>query len=642
MSEAQASVVLRLLGPRVDDTPLTRTFTLSSSNPSIEIGRSSKREGKRRTPAPDNGWFDSRVMSRDHAELALDSVVEKSIVLRDCGSTHGTWLNGFRLSSERDSPLLSGDVLRFGTDVDRGDEHFPALSVCFDVAWSLSSNDSDSDQLETEEVKEDEILEFQHIKSEPPVLSMSAPPSANTFCVPEAEDEDDDDDDEEDDDDDDDEEQGNENGEREDGNIGGTSCFVVRDNDKFALSNIRNLEGSQALHMDGNAPRSESLDPTPQEERPMKVFVEELFGGQGARPNDKESLEAQPGTACPRELTEDRVGKNGLQIDESCLIDYSEDEHDEFAPDFTDGDSVRSYTRSGSMCPGSRSDYDYNYRAPSPIKFAQREDVGSHSNSKRKKSHLLDYSADEFSSDEDSVVDSDDQSSVDQGDEGPDCIDPTVLTRDASTAPHAPDQVPHISSSGGLVVSPCIVPYRTGQVKPPWTDVLPPPVTFPLTPVTPKLNIKREDDDEPKHLESLRIHDLQTAYRDGPFARVHQAQMKKASADETAIAECFCSRSQKRKASEMAVADDQDVNTMMSSVGQQDLDLRSRSLAAEAISSALSEGSASPPPSKRAKAHHDSSSHHIGAYAATAVISAMLGGLGTIALLASLPAEYFQ
>lgn len=88
--------------------------------------------------------------------------------------------------------------------------------------------------------------------------------------------------------------------------------------------------------------------------------------------------------------------------------------------------------------------------------------------------------------------------------------------------------------------------------------------------------------------------------------------------------------------------DDQDVNTMMSSIGKQDLDLRSRSLAAEAISSALSEGSASPPPLKRAKAHHDSSSHHIGTYAATAVISAMLGGLGTIALLASLPAEYFQ
>jgi len=50
---------------------LVRSFTLSASEPSIEIGRCSKREVKNRIPAKDNAWFDTRVMSRDHAELSI-------------------------------------------------------------------------------------------------------------------------------------------------------------------------------------------------------------------------------------------------------------------------------------------------------------------------------------------------------------------------------------------------------------------------------------------------------------------------------------------------------------------------------------------------------------------------------------------
>ena len=72
-----------------------------------------------------------------------------------------------------------------------------------------------------------------------------------------------------------------------------------------------------------------------------------------------------------------------------------------------------------------------------------------------------------------------------------------------------------------------------------------------------------------------------------------------------------------------------------------DLETISQSQVAEAISSALSENSAIEPPTKRVKATHDTS-NNIASYTATAVISALLGGLGTIALLAALPAEYFQ
>lgn len=67
-----ASVVLSPISPLGPESSITRTFTLSRCNPIVQIGRSSKREVKNRTPVKDNGWFDSRVMSRDHAELGFN------------------------------------------------------------------------------------------------------------------------------------------------------------------------------------------------------------------------------------------------------------------------------------------------------------------------------------------------------------------------------------------------------------------------------------------------------------------------------------------------------------------------------------------------------------------------------------------
>lgn len=145
MALPTASVVLSPISPLGPESSITRSFTLSNSNPLFEIGRSSKREVKNRTPAKDNGWFDSRVMSRDHAELGfnMDKEVsppclpdcffpdpmeyaeqgssQKMIYIRDFGSTHGTWLNNVKLIIGENTPLHSGDILRFGVDVDRGD-----------------------------------------------------------------------------------------------------------------------------------------------------------------------------------------------------------------------------------------------------------------------------------------------------------------------------------------------------------------------------------------------------------------------------------------------------------------------------------------------------------------------------------------
>lgn len=79
-------------------------------------------------------------------------------------------------------------------------------------------------------------------------------------------------------------------------------------------------------------------------------------------------------------------------------------------------------------------------------------------------------------------------------------------------------------------------------------------------------------------------------------------------------------------------------------VSQSDIDIIS-SEAREAISSALAENvpanSENERPTKRVKSDH-SFSKTLASHATTAAISALLGGLGTIALLAALPNEYFQ
>lgn len=69
-------VVSVVLTPLSSGHTLARTFTLSEDHPDFEIGRSSKRDVKNRSPASDNGWFDSGVMSRTHAKFSLEEKVK--------------------------------------------------------------------------------------------------------------------------------------------------------------------------------------------------------------------------------------------------------------------------------------------------------------------------------------------------------------------------------------------------------------------------------------------------------------------------------------------------------------------------------------------------------------------------------------
>lgn len=83
---------------------------------SLRIGRQTN---AKTVPSPANGFFDSKVLSRQHAEIWADKTGK--IWIRDVKSSNGTFVNGARLSAEnKDSDpheLQSQDHLELGIDI---------------------------------------------------------------------------------------------------------------------------------------------------------------------------------------------------------------------------------------------------------------------------------------------------------------------------------------------------------------------------------------------------------------------------------------------------------------------------------------------------------------------------------------------
>lgn len=82
----------------------------------LRIGRQTNMKTQ---PTPANGYFDSKVLSRQHAEIYADR--NGKIWIRDIKSSNGTFVNGQRLSPEnRDSEpheLREQDMLELGIDI---------------------------------------------------------------------------------------------------------------------------------------------------------------------------------------------------------------------------------------------------------------------------------------------------------------------------------------------------------------------------------------------------------------------------------------------------------------------------------------------------------------------------------------------
>ncbi|KXJ93713.1 hypothetical protein Micbo1qcDRAFT_193094 [Microdochium bolleyi] len=94
-----------------------KTISVPFFPDTLRIGRQTN---AKTVPTPINGFFDSKVLSRQHAEIWADKQQGK-IFIRDVKSSNGTFVNGSRLSQEnRESDpheLQTGDHLELGIDI---------------------------------------------------------------------------------------------------------------------------------------------------------------------------------------------------------------------------------------------------------------------------------------------------------------------------------------------------------------------------------------------------------------------------------------------------------------------------------------------------------------------------------------------
>ncbi|EDO14658.1 hypothetical protein Kpol_340p5 [Vanderwaltozyma polyspora DSM 70294] len=80
----------------------------------------------------DNGYFDSRVLSRNHAMLTCDPNTG-TILIHDLKSSNGTFVNGNRIG-QSDVPLKIGDMVDLGTDIDSKSEHRKISAYIEDIS----------------------------------------------------------------------------------------------------------------------------------------------------------------------------------------------------------------------------------------------------------------------------------------------------------------------------------------------------------------------------------------------------------------------------------------------------------------------------------------------------------------------------
>ncbi|KAK5082177.1 hypothetical protein LTR05_007320 [Lithohypha guttulata] len=122
-----------------------RIITLEYPSWTYDIGRGSSSD-EAIVPGPENAWFTSKVMSRQHAMLMAHPET-KIVTIRDTGSMHGTYMNGERIIG-KPTELLQHDVITFGTDIVRQAESFSPLKTKIAYEWH-DENDQSSGTIKT-------------------------------------------------------------------------------------------------------------------------------------------------------------------------------------------------------------------------------------------------------------------------------------------------------------------------------------------------------------------------------------------------------------------------------------------------------------------------------------------------------------
>ncbi|KAJ5647914.1 hypothetical protein N7490_004286 [Penicillium lividum] len=600
--ELRAKVTLLPLGT---DYAIAREFTLSDTNYSILIGRASKRGLKNRFADPENGWFDSRVMSRDHAELHM---MPGKMVLNidDLASTHGTWLNNNRLISGESTPLLSGDILRFGVDVERGEDVFHALVVRCKVDWSREPKNTQ----DTEITASKDSFPASELKAAP----ASRQTSTNTFCVPE------------DDSDVDEVVQTHESYKEPQGTHADEVNTMISPAPTSETQDTSVLLNCQSGGLRKHFPPPYSVPPQfiidQQQQCPTRTFTDEppligemsdypRFGVKLDKDNWSSEVEKELKQAFDEQCGEEDDSELESESSESSSYgynvenDFGEEELDNLllgGSDFEE-DSVAS---------SSGAEYEY----------ASEVDSASE--------------ASDASNDSDEASHSSSEESLGEENEK-ECIDPTLLTQYQLGAVEAVTTIPVFTRA---TLNPSLEQPKSNDMKHHTSNLHGLQVRFPKCPINSLLNgapsqtLHQGDDlnarDLSTHTENLQLPGY-APYRDGPFSC--DPVDKEIDVNEWKNQPKL---SLKRKAFEMETQDAQLPELIVPPSQDLSLNTTQQSQVATAITSALSEIE---PSSKRVKSSHSS---NLGTYTATAVVSALLGGLGTIALLAALPAEYFQ
>ncbi|KAK8099510.1 uncharacterized protein PG998_012751 [Apiospora kogelbergensis] len=142
--DAKVVVTFVSLNSGPHSTIPTRRIALRNNIPE-RIGRASKVSTKGFVATPGNAWFDSPVMSRNHAELIAD-FENKMVSIKDTGSLHGTFVEkdhtpGIEKRVAEDTPteLACGDKIRFGVEIQRGRDTFPPCEVNVAMEWPSSA-----------------------------------------------------------------------------------------------------------------------------------------------------------------------------------------------------------------------------------------------------------------------------------------------------------------------------------------------------------------------------------------------------------------------------------------------------------------------------------------------------------------------
>ncbi|KAJ8497194.1 hypothetical protein ONZ45_g12159 [Pleurotus djamor] len=152
-------------------------------NQRVKIGRQTN---AKTVPGERNGYFDSKVLSRQHAEIWEEG---GKIYIKDVKSSNGTFINGERLSPEgmESDPwdLKSDDIVEFGIDIVGDDNKILHYKVAARVFCIFNEQDLQialrSEQHQQQQHHQQSLQQQQQQQQHGAPSSLQAGPSSNAM-----------------------------------------------------------------------------------------------------------------------------------------------------------------------------------------------------------------------------------------------------------------------------------------------------------------------------------------------------------------------------------------------------------------------------------------------------------------------------